>query len=404
MLAKHILLGLFCLTAFALPSPSLAAEQAVNTDAYQSFQDAQKVLANKLFQSDYAKSSPLALANTQDYFFTLVESALENADRKTLADTPILAPTVRYLAKPGLFNPDNRYLLVFIQPEKSYAIDIRRGTETQFLLQFMKSYSLEALGPVGALVDLSDCKPGENKTIYIGGPKRDKDWYPADPDIKFVNIRQTFADWKATPSEVIVRALNDDVPVERPQTSRLALAADSLTKMTALWVDKLTNYHAAPVNAVEVPNLSGAGGLKGQNSILFQFDLKPDEALIVTSKAGEAPYQGIQLGNHWFATPDWATHQVSLNPTQTHTDADGYNRFVISLTDPGVSNWLDPAGNPKGFVFLRWQGATDGITPPTVKLVKLADLSKELPSATLTLSPAERQIQISARRYHPSLR
>ncbi len=78
--------------------------------------------------------------------------------------------------------------------------------------------------------------------------------------------------------------------------------------------------------------------------MMARYRLAPDEALLVTVERSDARYQGIQLGDPWFVTPNWIDHQASLTRAQAAVDADGRMRLVISLRDPGVANWLDPGG------------------------------------------------------------
>ena len=53
-------------------------------------------------------------------------------------------------------------------------------------------------------------------------------------------------------------------------------------------------------------------------------------------------------------------------------------RAVISLEDPGVPNWLDPAGFKQGTIYGRWYEC-DTEPTPTMKRVKLAELHDHLP-------------------------
>jgi hypothetical protein len=114
-----------------------------------------------------------------------------------------------------------------------------------------------------------------------------------------------------------------------------------------------------------------------------------------------APYQGIQLGSMWYISLDYINHQTSLTADQARADADGMLRFVISVQDPGVRNWLELTGRTRGYVQIRWQGlsrdlvADDG---PQVCLVRFADLADRLPHCEhARISPAEYRARIAAR-------
>ena len=72
-------------------------------------------------------------------------------------------------------------------------------------------------------------------------------------------------------------------------------------------------------------------------------------------------------------------------------------RVVVANRDPGVLNWLDTSGNPAGAVQGRWTECTSQPVP-TTRVVKLADLSRELPADTRRVTPEERQRLVRDRR------
>ena len=95
--------------------------------------------------------------------------------------------------------------------------------------------------------------------------------------------------------------------------------------------------------------------------------------------------------------------QSSLNGHQARLDQDGRFRAVISLTDPGVPNWLDPAGYTQGMLMGRWYAA-DSHSMPTLKRVPLAKVRDHLPAATPWMAPEERSTQLRERRIGGQLR
>ena len=139
-------------------------------------------------------------------------------------------------------------------------------------------------------------------------------------------------------------------------------------------------------------------GLTGQYSAWGTFDLAPDEALVVTVPASDAPYQGIQLANRYFTSLDYRTRQSSLTRQQARVDSDGMIRFVIAAKDPGVWNWLDSENHREGLIMLRWQGASNAPQPgPVANKVKLSELREALPAATRFVTADERREQIKRR-------
>ncbi|MBI3692800.1 MAG: hypothetical protein HY239_19615, partial [Mycolicibacterium aromaticivorans] len=98
----------------------------------------------------------------------------------------------------------------------------------------------------------------------------------------------------------------------------------------------------------------------------------------------------------------YANHQSSLNGFQAEPDDDGVVRYVVAARDPGVPNWLDTTGLPKGFLSFRWTYTQDPEQLPEVSVstVPLAQLREHLPATARTVSAAERAEQIAIRQAH----
>ena len=149
------------------------------------------------------------------------------------------------------------------------------------------------------------------------------------------------------------------------------------------------------------------GGLSGQQSVMARFQLEENEALVVRARASDAVYQAIQLGNYWFATPNPTMHQSSLNLSQAKVDEDGYVRYVISLKDPGVANWLDPDGSQEGYIFMRWQGISTPLTAsdqPVARKILFENLADHLPEGSFAFSHSQRSAQLKDRASLPALK
>ena len=64
-----------------------------------------------------------------------------------------------------------------------------------------------------------------------------------------------------------------------------------------------------------------------------------------------------------------------------------------------MHNWVDVQGIPYGYFAVRWQSLTKPVSATlktavqSVKVVKLEDLKKELPSSTHWVTPEEREAQ-----------
>ncbi len=76
----------------------------------------------------------------------------------------------------------------------------------------------------------------------------------------------------------------------------------------------------------------------------------------------------------------------------------------LKLADPGVANWLDPAGFAEGYLFLRWQGLAQGPgadEAPSAELTPLAELDRRLPEGTRRVSARQRAAQLAQRLMAP---
>ncbi|MBW2275740.1 MAG: DUF1214 domain-containing protein [Deltaproteobacteria bacterium] len=165
---------------------------------------------------------------------------------------------------------------------------------------------------------------------------------------------------------------------------------------------------AFPRNAFNTINAASGATGGGMSTNLYAggvAELGPDEALIVENRITLQPqYVGLQLGNLWGESIEYADQVGSRNGHQSHLDDDGVIRFVISHEDPGVPNWLDTTGHREVFMAPRWAYSE---TPapeqwPTVTATKVPfnEIRKHLPPNTPTVTPTQRRQEIATRQTH----
>ena len=82
---------------------------------------------------------------------------------------------------------------------------------------------------------------------------------------------------------------------------------------------------------------------------------------------------------------------------QAELDSDGGLTLVLSLKDPGVANWLDPAGRFEGEIVMRNYGSKVARVP-RVRKVRFDELKRHLASGTKMVAPEERRKAIEHRR------
>ncbi len=138
------------------------------------------------------------------------------------------------------------------------------------------------------------------------------------------------------------------------------------------------------------------GGHQGQAYGQGNFSMGENEAVIVQIEPPASDYWEIQLANRWWESLDWDRRQSSLNDHQMTLDDDGAFRGVISVADPGVANWLDPAGNQSGLIMGRFVN-TAANPEPRLTVVPADRVMDHLPSTTPLVSADERTVALRAR-------
>lgn len=127
------------------------------------------------------------------------------------------------------------------------------------------------------------------------------------------------------------------------------------------------------------------------------FELDDGEALIIETKLPKVrPYWNIQLNDPLFNAIEFVYRLSSINGVTAKISSDGKLRAVVALEDPGVPNWLDPAGFKEGTIYGRWYGC-DSNPLPTLKRVPLAELRRHLPADTPVVTPEQRALELRDR-------
>ena len=246
--------------------------------------------------------------------------------------------------------------------------------------------------------------------LWLGGEKRPGNWLELPDDANVLIVRQFFYDWHSeVPARLEIERV-DEGPrrVSRPPApegigAQLAALGRFVGENTAWWDEVAQRKRDEHPNCF--PEDAGGLGVVAAASQAYQsfgigsFVLDDDEALIIEVTPPKAKYWSLHLGNHWMESLDFANHQCSLNGHQARLDRDGVFRAVVSLRDPGVPNWLDPAGHGEGSMIYRWNQA-DGEPIPACRVVTFDALRGELPPDTPVVSPEEREEEIEQRRRH----
>ena len=122
-----------------------------------------------------------------------------------------------------------------------------------------------------------------------------------------------------------------------------------------------------------------------------------EEAVILEVAPPVARYWSLSLATWFWESADIADRQCSINHAQAEIDDDGAVRVVIAQHDPGVANWLDPAGYERGSLAVRYLDARvdpDDHLPDRVPRPPRRSAAVVHPDG----EPAERTDRIRARR------
>ena len=313
----------------------------------------------------------------------------------------------------GLDCPDCLYLYAPVRGGATYRLWGRRGTANHFDVQVnhghFASGDIAAWGTLSSRSDLElDFGPGGELELWIGGEERARNWLRTAENAEFVLVRQYFADWESErPGDLWIERVGAPASAPRPRldaiAARYARLAEWLSRGGALWARMSQALLAMPENALNVvrpPDDDVRGGLRGQAYGMGNFACGPDEAVLVELAPPRCRHWSVSLANVFWESLDYATRQSSLNGHQARLDADGVFRGVIAHSDPGVPNWLDPAGHQRGTLAVRFLLA-DG--EPEVRLTRLplGELRAALPADTPRVGAEERAA--SLRRRHQAV-
>lgn len=329
----------------------------------------------------------------------------------------------------GAANPDGIYHTVALRDDVTYRISGNRGNADFLSFEFFAG--TRQAGSIW-LADLEADAEG-NFEILFGPEKRDGNWLEVMPGTSSILTREFFGDWSAArPADLRIECL-DPAPAAWPSLSgnRIEREIISLGDWLVGTVKKFMGEQAAGLehhrNAFD-PNVSRPDS--GLPAVYHGFwDLAPDECLILEAAPPIGSYWGVQMANALWNTLDFANRQTSLNNGQLDREPDGSIRIVIAHRDPGVANWLDTLGHQRGALALRFTRTTNGpkerrseptlassrsdwlekwdedsqaasgISPypvPTLRVVRLADLDRELPHAR-RVTPDERRRVVDER-------
>ncbi|WP_305094637.1 DUF1214 domain-containing protein [Prescottella sp. R16] len=384
--------------------------------------------ASKIITDDPRSSSPEMRAKGYRYLLNLLNAGLEQVVFTADPDFPEVGhlqdTTKRYSTESPdcLFghtelDPDGTYRLTGTGGRARYigltlydTVSIYEkaksgGDEPKDYLASIKAATGSTLGAISNPGGITLKDNGDFEVVISAEPHAGN-WLPMDPRTRNIMTRQYFYDWDAEePYHISIERidLQSDGPVTEPRT--VTRHVEHLGE----YVDGFADYWSAmyrlrdggrnllrthpPVSSTYAGD-AGAIAYGGGT-----FEIADDEALVIEVTPPECHFWNIHLGDYWGQSLDYTYRQTSLNGHQAVLDENGVFRAVVAHRDPGIANWLDTAGNNFTRCVYRWWLTTGSEFPtPSVRKVKFADLSTELPATTPRIDPAERREILSRRR------
>lgn len=302
-------------------------------------------------------------------------------------------------------NADNNYLRCAIDPGGTYRLTADIAGCRELILSLGDGDMQLGQPGVHSERTLSDLSVvADRLDVTVSPAEHPGNWMPTVPSARQLSIRVYVVDWAndAIPDFYVERL---DVDRPRPEHLTTTRAAHALDQAAAwvegsmpFWLRYIERARAATPDNVLSPPMTPPGGSPNIAYGAGYWDLGDEEAWIITFDQPDAFHWSIQTHTWpWFESGDLAHAQTSLNDHQSHVDADGRVRVVVSSADPGVPNWIDTEGRPVGMAAYRWI-MTDSFPVPSGEVVGIADVATHLPSGHPTTTPEQRLAMLGERR------
>jgi hypothetical protein len=307
-------------------------------------------------------------------------------------------------------NPDDIYVQSPISGKHSYRVSGNRGTckILSFTTQKVLSGTVDEMPkPSGHNeVDCSDLglEPGQDFEVIFSAVRPAGyagKWAKIDPEAGGMMLRYRSYDWLNEVDPVLsIECLDAVGPKARLGPEQIVRRIQEMAKFPA----RKTKLYYGMQNGVKervgfnvFEPVRYPGALVKQTYWPACFQFEADEALIIeTELPKRRPYWNIQLNDPYFNALEYVYRLSSTNGHYAKLSSDGRFRAVIALSDPGVPNWLDPAGYMEGGIYGRWYDC-DSEPVPTIRRVKFAKLRRYLPADTPVVSPAARAEELRLR-------
>jgi hypothetical protein len=310
----------------------------------------------------------------------------------------------------GVDNPDNIYRVIAVDDVSSFRIDGQiegtPGADVSFTLFNHYPGSGADSESQGLLILKGLDRDAAGRFTFTVGPDaadgRANHLQTMPGQARLIFVRDSLQDWaNERPVRLSVTRTDGPAVTTPDRDTQVAAAIAAIDLAIEYWIRLMPTWFGTPFNEI-APGRTKNFSYSQQATSEARFRLGADEALVVTIDPCDARYLGIQLADPWGAAIDYSRSLSSLNQKQADRSDDGTITYVLSMFDPGVWNWLDPAGLEQGTMLHRWQGLPDGAFDSdrsirSARLVTREQLDEILPDGIRKVTPAERAIQLAER-------
>jgi len=311
-----------------------------------------------------------------------LEAFVEYAD----PSFPVFKRMVHETAKMGADNPDNYYFNAQIKGDFEYRIKGKRNTAHYigFFTQNGNYGTTGGLSPCGVLEgDDLHLEVDGSFEIILSKEKKGKNWLKIESETGLVIVRQTFYDrFKELPAEIHIENLNGNQyphPVSPKMIDEGLKMASMFVAGAPLLFVRWAKGFKKHVNELPQFDPKVSNGAGGDASIIYYhsyWNLKEDQALVITVHPPLCDNWNFQLNNYWMESLDYRYHTICINKGSANYEADGSVRIIVAHKDPGLKNWLNTCDHLEGTMCWRWYKLKTGANAlePQCKVVALESL------------------------------
>jgi hypothetical protein len=246
----------------------------------------------------------------------------------------------------------------------------------------------------GSFVVTVDAEPAGGRPNHVRSTPKAHEFYIRDVMLNWESDDPNWLEIVRLGAAPSIGPLTEDEQARRTAEYMAKFADFSHGLAKGMTMGKPNRFHLAY-------SADKGGALRNQVYVGGHFQLDDDEAFVIDVNDGGARYFTVPISNVWGTTMGIMDRTGSLNKAQSEPNADGTWTYVLSNSDPGVHNWVDPCGLAEGILTLRMaefpdQRPLDGLAAAG-RVVKVADLESVLPAGTREVTAEERSTQIADR-------